>query len=313
MSPVCFSVPTRWVRLVCLAAFFAFVLSTLPVHRDATAQGSRPQRTQRPPSRNLPNLDDARGIEPGTPRIMPPVPATKCRGRDEKCKKARGEISDNLQDGQDRRLSHTGHRSVRDYTRWLNSGIPALSMLAYMIYWPARMISDFPDLSYRDSGSALADSAAKLANPRKETYGGAASGGLRKGYSRSGRPLVAAQSSGVVTVNPSAYQTPVFPGDLAVTSPSNTGYGETSTISSVYAPAGYNNLNYYSARSARWSAFPSVPGTIVSIRLKFNWSISGTASASADGNGGSASSSWGAGIDYSLDGGSSWIGRVSRG
>jgi hypothetical protein len=59
MSPVRLIVPTKWVRLVCLVAFFAIVLFTIPVHRDATAQGSRPRRTQGPPSRNLPNLDTA--------------------------------------------------------------------------------------------------------------------------------------------------------------------------------------------------------------------------------------------------------------
>jgi hypothetical protein len=146
MSPVRLSVFTKWVRLVCLVAFFAFVLSTLPVHRDATAQGSRSRRTQGPPSRNLPNLDETRGIKQGTPRIMPPVPATKCRGRDEKCKKARGKISNNLTDKQNRLLAHAGHRPMRDYADWLNSGIPALSMLAHLVYWPARMISVFPDI-----------------------------------------------------------------------------------------------------------------------------------------------------------------------
>lgn len=63
MSPVRLSVPTKWVILVCLVAFFAFVLSILPVHHDATAQGSRPRRTQGPLSRNLPNLDEVCRIE----------------------------------------------------------------------------------------------------------------------------------------------------------------------------------------------------------------------------------------------------------
>jgi hypothetical protein len=58
MSPVRLSVPTKWVRLVCLFAFFAFVLSTLPAHRGATAQGARPRRTQgQPNSHNLTDLD----------------------------------------------------------------------------------------------------------------------------------------------------------------------------------------------------------------------------------------------------------------
>jgi hypothetical protein len=46
--------------------------------------------------------------------------------------------------------------------------------------------------------------------------------------------------------------------------------------------------------------------------LKFNWSVSGSASASAADDGGSASSYCGFNIDYSLNGGSNWINRVSR-
>jgi hypothetical protein len=87
--------PAKWVRLVFLVFFFALAVSSLPVHikhEGASAQSSGRQRTQGLPSRNLPNLDEARGIEFGTPRIMPPVPATKCRGRDEKCKRAKGKV-----------------------------------------------------------------------------------------------------------------------------------------------------------------------------------------------------------------------------
>jgi hypothetical protein len=210
MSPVRRIVPAKWIRLICLVLFFAVAISSLPVHlkhNGASAQSSGPRRTQGAPSPNLPNLDDARGIEPGTPKIMPPVPATKCRGRDEKCKKAKGKISDNLTDIQDRLLANVGIRSERDYVARMNSGIPALSTLANLIYWPARMISDFPDMSYRDGGGALAESAVKGANQRKRTYGKSGSGEARKEYGyRSGRSLAAAQS--VSSVNPAANQTP---------------------------------------------------------------------------------------------------------
>jgi hypothetical protein len=317
MSPVRRIVPAKWIRLICLVLFFAVAISSLPVHlkhNGASAQSSGPRRTQGAPSPNLPNLDDARGIEPGTPKIMLSVPATKCRGRDEKCKKAKGMISDNLPDNQDRLPAYARHRSGRDHADWLNTRIPALSMLAYLVYWPAGMISDFPDIPYRDGGSVLAESAVKAANPRKRTYGRSALGEARKEYGyRSGRSPVAAQSNGVVTVYPGAYQTPVNPGDYAVTSPSNTGYGSTDTPSAAYATGGYGYASYSAARSARWSAFQSVSGTIVSIRLKFDWSVGAYANASADNNGGSASSSCGFGIEYSLDGGSSWIGRVYGG
>ena len=85
-------VPHKWISLVFLIFLFTLALSSLPVHLKhdgANAQSSGRRRTQGPPSRNLPNLDEVRGIEPGTPRIMPPIPATKCRGRDEKCKRAK--------------------------------------------------------------------------------------------------------------------------------------------------------------------------------------------------------------------------------
>src|SRR5688572_21525130 len=99
------NISAKWIRLICLVSFFAVALSSLPVHLkqgSATAQGSRPQRTQGAPSPNLPNLEETRGIEPGTPKIMRPVSATKCRGRDEKCKQARRQISSNLPKNQDR-------------------------------------------------------------------------------------------------------------------------------------------------------------------------------------------------------------------
>jgi hypothetical protein len=218
------NIHAKWIRAVFLVIFFAVVLSTLPVHQDATAQGSRPRRTQGPPSRNLPNLDETRGVEPGTLKIMQPVPATKCRGRDEKCKKAKGKISNNLTDNQDRLLAYTDYRSSRDFAGWLKVVIPALSMLDDLIYGSARMISDFPDIPYRSHGDLLTGSAVKGANPRNDTYGNAASRGLRNGYGyRSGRSPLTAQSGGIVTVNPSAYQTPAG-GGSAVSSPSNTGH-----------------------------------------------------------------------------------------
>jgi hypothetical protein len=97
-------VPRKWISLVFMVFFFTLVLSSLPVHLKhdgANAQSSGRRRTQGAPSRNLPNLDKARGIESGTPRIMPPVPATKCRGRDEKCKWAKGNFGSNLPADQD--------------------------------------------------------------------------------------------------------------------------------------------------------------------------------------------------------------------
>ncbi len=300
------NITARWIRLVCLVSFFAIALSSLPVHLkhdSATAQGSRPRRTQGPPSRNLPNLDDVRRIEPGTPKIMPPVPATKCRGRDEKCKKAKGKISNNLLDNQDRLQAYAGHRSLREYADWLNSGIPALSMLAHLIYWPASMISDFSDAPYRDGGGALAESATKSANRLKKTYGNAASRGPRKEYGyRSGRSPVAAQSGGVVSLNPGAYETPdstqpigsfVFP----VNDPSNTGHAE--SAAGAGGPLGFQAL------SCRWLNFSNFSGgSIVSIKLKIDHASGGWMSGLNAYNNFS--------IEYSLNGGASWIEAVSR-
>src|SRR6266540_1357864 len=177
----------------------------------------------------------------------------------------------------------------------------------------ARVISNFPNMPYRDSGGMLAESAVKIANPRNDTNGGSASKDSRKEYGyRSRRLPVAAQSGDIVTVNPGAYQTPYDSGDLAVTSPSTLGHESTYTTSSAHATGGFGYAVDSDGRSARWSAFQSVSGVIVSIRLKFNWSVSGSASAGAADDGGSASSSCDFNIDYSLDGGSSWINRVSR-
>ncbi len=312
MSPVCCNVPAKWIRLVCLVVFFAVVLSSLPVHLkhdSVTAQGSRPRRTQGPPSRNLPNLDETRRTEPGTPRIMPPVPATKCRGRDEKCKKAKGKISSNLPGNKDRLLAYADYRPRRDHAGWLKIVIPALSMLDDLIYGSARMISDFPDIPYRSHGYLLTESAVKLTNPRNETYGGSALGGPRKGYSRVGRSLVTAQSGGVV--NPTANQTPDSGqgGTLAVTGISNTGHGSTTTSTSVNPPPNSNQSDSQ-ARSARWSSFQS-GGPFASLTLKFDWTANGNVQADTV-----FASSASAGItfviQFSINGGSSWTTKVAK-
>ena len=296
MSPVCCDVPAKWIRLVCLVLFFAVVLSSLPVHLkhdSANAQGSGRRRTQGPPSSNLPNLDETRGIEPGTSRIMPPVPATKCRGRDEKCKKAKGKISSNLPGNQDRLLAYAGHRSRRDYAGWLKIVIPALSMLDDLIYGSARMISDFPDMPYRNHGDVLAKSAVKLTNPRSETYGDAALGSPRKEYGRSGRSIITAQS--VVSVSPGANQTPDSgQGGSAVSSPSNIGHGNT---------VAHKSNGGFLSRTCRWFSFQSVSGQILSISLKADWSIDGMLE--ADGTNEFS-------FQYSTNNGSSWATAVFR-
>ena len=130
---------------------------------------------------------------------------------------------------------------------------------------------------------------------------GAAPSAPQKEYRyRRGLSIVPAQSSGVVY--PSANQTPdPGQGGYAVEWPSNTGHDSTSVYSSD-SPGGFSTSEL---KTARWSAFPSVPGQIVSIRLKFDWSISGSLDVSVNENG-TADASYQFGIGVSLNGGSSW-------
>jgi PA14 domain len=85
---------------------------------------------------------------------------------------------------------------------------------------------------------------------------------------RVGRSLAAAQGTSVVTVNPSAYQTPVPPPWwVPVDSPSNTGFGN-STVSV--------SGDSFDRKNCRWYAFQAVSGPVLSITLKFDWSESGS-------------------------------------
>src|SRR6266511_4076235 len=55
------NIPARWIRLVYLVAFFAVVLTSLPVHlkhSSANAQSPGPRLTQGLASRNLPDHDE---------------------------------------------------------------------------------------------------------------------------------------------------------------------------------------------------------------------------------------------------------------
>lgn len=104
----------------------------------------------------------------------------------------------------------------------------------------------------------------------------------------SGKSLVTAQSSSVVSVNPGAYQTPDSgQGGTAVTSPLNTGHGNTTSFASDRSTV---------RKSCRWSGFQPVSGQILSITLKVDWSENGSVS-----DGGSFFL-----LEYSLDNGSSW-------
>jgi hypothetical protein len=117
----------------------------------------------------------------------------------------------------------------------------------------------------------------------------------------------------LITSQPTANQTPdPALGGGIVTGIINTGHGSTNTTSAVLVGAGGSDSDA-DTKSARWSSFQTVGGQIADIRLKFNWSINGGATASADNlDGGNASSDASFAIQYSINGGSSWITALVR-
>jgi NedA-like, galactose-binding domain/PA14 domain len=129
-----------------------------------------------------------------------------------------------------------------------------------------------------------------LPNP-DETYANVASGRTLKGYGRSGPPPLTAQSVSVVTVYPTAHQTPNSPGQLSISASNTDGSGSLSiTASSATA-------------SCTWYGFPNVPGQIVSVRLKMGWSASGSINGPMGGGGGFSLDAMGGGTSI---GGSSF-------
>jgi RHS repeat-associated protein len=143
---------------------------------------------------------------------------------------------------------------------------------------------------------------------------GAAPNAPQKEYGyRGGLSPITAQSGGVVTLYPSANQSP-DPGQvgtLAVTDISNAGHGSTLTGVSAFDIQTQPAKNNTQQRSARWSSFQTGPAGVVSLKLKFDWTTSGNVNASVE-VGGSAYARIDSGISYSLDGGSSWTNALSR-
>src|SRR5262249_4088316 len=116
----------------------------------------------------------------------------------------------------------------------------------------------------------------------------------RKEYGyRGGRSPATAQSS-IVTVYPSAYQSP-DPGQgpyYAVTSPSNTGHGSTTAYSDDYI--------YDSPKSCIWTNFQPISAQVIGITLKFDWTENGVVGTSYY-----SYNAWF--VQYSIDGGASWV------
>ncbi len=94
------------------------------------------------------------------------------------------------------------------------------------------------------------------------------------GYGSEPSP-VAAQGTSIVTIYPTAYQTPNSQGGWAINSPSNTGGSASLSITN-------GNAN----ETCTWYGFPSVSEQIVSARLKMGWSASGSVNGTMGGGGG---------------------------
>jgi hypothetical protein len=115
----------------------------------------------------------------------------------------------------------------------------------------------------------------------------------QKEYSRGARTLVAMQGGGVVTVYPTANQSPdAGQGGLPVNSPSNTGHGNTKQF--LYYPQ--------DRTTCLWHSFQGVSGQIVSITMKLEWGAVVNATVEAD-EGESGSSYAEFAVEYSLNGG----------
>jgi NedA-like, galactose-binding domain/PA14 domain len=142
-----------------------------------------------------------------------------------------------------------------------------------------------------------------------ETYANAASGGPLKEYGRSGLLPPTAQSSSVVTVYPGANQTPdsTQPNTYLLFNTSNTGH----EINPSMAFADENGWETVE-RTGRWFNFQAPSGTIGKITLKLNWEhYSQIDNVLPIGAWGGAQTVWR--VEYTINGGSSWISLVDRG
>ncbi|MGH9852319.1 MAG: RHS repeat domain-containing protein [Blastocatellia bacterium] len=171
------------VRLTCLALCFALVLSGVSFAVSGRSKkksgGGNPgsnsaaQRTQGPPSPNLPNLDAARRIKPAPPKAPNPVPATKCRRRDQACKRAKGETAINqpqfTNDGLDRLIARIENHSwsnrftASEKAAGRDFGVPAVDAL---LDKPNRAVLDSPvGRSHRHDRNAANSKTTTAATP----------------------------------------------------------------------------------------------------------------------------------------------------
>jgi RHS repeat-associated protein len=127
--------------------------------------------------------------------------------------------------------------------------------------------------------------------PQKEEYG----------Y-RGGRSFVTMQSGGVVSVSPTANQSPdPGLGGVAVNSPINTGHGSTSSLASRTSKGSVSQT-----KTCLWHSFSGVTGIRTRVTLKLDWTLNASINASAFDEFAGATASYDFKIEYSLDNGSTW-------
>jgi hypothetical protein len=148
---------TTLVRPVCFLLCFSLILSTIPVVPGAGKANSSSKRNAQSiqflPVSELPNLDDLRQMNPETAKAPKPVPATKCRRRDEVCKIVKREISsvNPHADSQkpDRLFARSERKSWRDYSDgsgsdlWRKLNNPSLDI---SINGAERTVTDSPSI-----------------------------------------------------------------------------------------------------------------------------------------------------------------------
>jgi hypothetical protein len=114
------------------------------------------------------------------------------------------------------------------------------------------------------------------------------------------------------TLIPQDHTTPDQGGTLGVSSDSNTGHGSTVTSCSSTDTGPGSSDSDSQAKSCRWHTLPSFPrGSQGGVRLKFSWTASGNVDVTQD-VAGSGTASIAFVIEYSLNGGGSWTGQVSK-
>jgi RHS repeat-associated protein len=136
----------------------------------------------------------------------------------------------------------------------------------------------------------------------------------KKEYGRSGSSIVTVTPQSVSSVNPGANQTPDpgQSGSLAVSGILNNGHGSTSVDASAMDIQTDPSQNITQRKSARWSSFQGGPSVgIIGLKLKFDWTASGNVDAFVNVSN-SASARIDFDVDYSLDGGLSWMNALSR-